>query len=296
MNVWLKENGDLLAGDMIVKWVLRSDLAPVPRTLELTVRVKDGIEQRLKEGAHLWTGRENLKYRIVKTQRNKPSGLVQGKDQLATYTVFALLDSCAQVTFRRERAVIMENTTMGAVYRSCGANASIGNDLNVSRFACFVGQVPSFHLAQIMQEEGAALVLRDKVLSMTRISDLMKQTSKDVVGQVDTSELTESEFQLRHEVPAFFSIDEAGAFVKGDTTKARAAMFAPRTKSMQLMNMSKVLVTKRVLDSQMAQQVQAGDVVMIGGVKQVVITAAHVFEGGEGIKQSNSRFWLGEVM
>lgn len=295
MNVYLKENGeDLLPGDMVVRSVLRADLAPVPRTIELSVKLKDGIEDRLKEGAFFWTGWENLKYRVVKVERAKGAGMIQGKDEMGVLNITALLASCAQVSFRRSKAVVRENFSLGALFRECGADVAIAADFPVKRFTCLVGQVPSFYLAQAMQEEGACLVLRQGRLLIARISDLMKQDAVDIIGQTDTSDLIESEFIERHDIPAFFSTNDAGAFVSGDTSKVRDLRFHPRADERVLRSMSKVLVTRRIVDAQLSQTINAGDIIDIDGTKLLVITAAHVAETDDGgITRTNSRFWVG---
>ena len=48
MNVYLGDNStDLIPNDILVSWILRSDLAPVPRTVEFIVQNKDGIDKNL---------------------------------------------------------------------------------------------------------------------------------------------------------------------------------------------------------------------------------------------------------
>lgn len=294
MNVYLKANGqDMVPGDLVLRWVLRSDLAPVPRTVEMTLQNKDGLEQKLAEGASFWTGRELLEYRVVKVARDKPVAVIQGKDQLSSFSVTGLLASCAEIAFRRPRAVIRERASLGELYRACGAKAAIANDFPVPRFACFAGQVPSIHLAKSMQEESAVLVFRDKRLSIERIADLFRQAPKDSIGQTDSTDLIQSEFLQRHEIPAFYSLGADGGFVFGAFENARQFQYMPRSDERTLRNASRVLVTKRIADSQLAEQINAGDVMDVMGEKHVVVTAAHVMQREEGVTESNSKFWLG---
>lgn len=294
MNVYLSPNGlNQIPGDLIVRWVLRSDLAPVPRTVEMTLRIKNGIEEKLSEGSRFWTGRELLEYTVVKVHREKPVALIQGEDQMATFSITALLSSCARIAYRRERAVIRENARLGALYRECGASAAISDDFPVRRFACFVGQVPSYHLAQAMQEESAVIVLRRGRVSVARIGDLMAQDPLDVIGQTDSTDLIESEFLQRHEIPACISVDDAGAFLTSDPESTRAVIYLPRSDERMLKNMSRVLVVRRIVDSRLAEEINAGDVIEVAGERHVVITAAHSMEQSEGIMESASRFWVG---
>lgn len=296
MNVYLAEKQQQqLPGDMILNWVLRSDLAPVPRTVEMVVRMKDGIEQKLKEGSAFWTGYEGLKYNVKKIERARPTGTIQGKDVQQALMVTAFLDSCRKVGYVRERGIFKENATLGGLFRACGAEVAIGNDFTVKRFACFAGQIPSFHLAQAMQEECAALVLRENRLSVIRLADFFKQTPKDVAGLVDSSGMIESQYLERQQVPSFFSLDEDGNFVRGDFTNARTVLYQPRTDQRALTNMSRVLVTRKIMDSSLCQQISAGDLLTVANEKLVVITAAHSMKavGESGEIDSMSRLWLG---
>lgn len=296
MNVYLKNGSDQLPGDLILEWINRSDLSTAPRSLELTVLAKDGLQQRLVEGASLWTGRENLEYAIVKVDKPTPAGVVRGGEQLQALKVTALLRNFRGLAYRRERAVIADGQTIGACFRACGAEIAIGNDFPVRRFACYAGEVPSFHLARALQEECAALVLRDGRLSAERLPELFRQAPKDITGQNDPSHLIESEFLQRHEIPAAFSLDAMGNFVRGNFDAGRTVAFIPRTDERVLRNMTRVLVTRRILDSQLAEEIIAGDAVEVAGEKLVVMTAAHRMTHREGgAITSVSRFWLGSL-
>lgn len=295
MNVYLSDGGDQVPGDVIQRWVLRTDLTPIPRTVEITVKVTGDIQEKMKVGAFLWTGRENLKYEIVKVDRADPAGVVQGKEQLQAMTITAFLASCAQIGYRRATAVIAVDKTLGEIYRSCGASAKIGDDFSVARFSCLKGQVPSFALAVALQEQSAALVLREKQISVKRLTDLFSQAPIDSVGQADTSAQISSEFLERHEVPMYFSTNSQGVAVMGADQDARTAIYWPRTDELTLRNMSRVLVLRKVVPAAMCQEVIAGDVMNIDGEKLVVMTSAHCFEQRDGTTDSKSRIWLGAM-
>lgn len=296
MNIYLKANSqEQLPGDLVLRAVQRSDLAPVPRTLEFTVKAKDELKEKLTEGSSVWAGFENLEYRIIKADSPKPFAHIQGRDENSVITVSCLLKSCAQIAFRRERAIIAEKQKIGALYRSCGATITVNNDVTVDRFACYKGQVPSFHLAMAMQEECVCLVLRNGQLNLIRLQDLFNQKPKDEIGQFDSTDTIESEFMLRHEVPSFYSIDDNGEVIYGDTETTSAVSFLPRVTERQLRNMSRVLVTRKKLSSNYAASINAGDLLRVAGKNYAVITAAHAFEDFDGVKQSNSYFWVGDM-
>lgn len=296
MNVYLREGGDLLPTDVLIRWVGRSDLTPVPRSLEFTVKLIDGVQEKLKRGASVWAGRENLRYEIVKTDRGQPLGQVQGKNQQQAMKVTALLHRCASVARPLNSAVVLSNTTLGAIYRACGAFMPVASDFAVPRFSCFKGMEPSVQLAQVLQEEGAALVLRGGSIMAMRLTDIAKQVPVADIGQVDSSAKIESEFLEHQDIPSHYSVNDKGEIVLGQMGQARRVSFLARADERQLRNASCVLVRSKTVDSTICQQIQAGDVLRVAGENLVVITAAHAFENNEGAQESRSRLWLGSLV
>lgn len=296
MNVFLREDGDMLPTDVVISWRLRSDLAPVPRTLEFTVKLIDGVEAKLKEGASIWAGRENLRFLIVKTDRAQPLGQVQGTSQQQSMKITALLYSCAAIASARSQAVVLENTTFGNAFRACGAYAQVDNDFVVPRFTCFRGKIPSYPLVQILQEEGAALVLRGGRISAMRLADMGKQVPVDNIGQIDSSAKISSEYLQLQDVPTYYSTNDNAAMVVGPSNQTRILEYMPRTDGRRLRNASSVLVRSKSVDSNICQHIQAGDVLQVSGENLIVITALHAFENLEGAQESRSRLWLGSLV
>lgn len=296
MNVYLREGGDLLPTDVLLKWTGRSDLTPIPRSLELTVKLIDGVQEKLKVGASIWAGRENLRFEVVKTDRAQPLGQVQGKNQQQAMKVTALLHRCAAVARPLNSAVVLSDTTLGAIYRACGAFMPVASDFAVPRFTCFKGKEPSYQLAQALQEEGAALVLRGGSIMAMRLTDMAKQAPVADIGQVDSSAKIESEFLQLQDIPSFYSVNDQAAIIRGQMGQARRVAFLARADERQLRNASCVLVRSKTVDSTICQQIQAGDVLRVAGENLVVITAAHAFENNEGAQESRSRLWLGSLV
>ncbi|WP_085618866.1 MULTISPECIES: hypothetical protein [unclassified Pseudomonas] len=296
MNVFLSERGDQIPTDVVIRWVNRSDLTPIPRNLEFTVKLINGVEERLKKGVTVWSGRENLAYKIVKTMRDPPTGQVQGRDQQQSMSVTALLESCAPLAEPLAKAVVLRDAALSNVLRSCGAYMRIGSDFNVPRFTCFRGKQPSYSLATVLQEEGAVLVMSGGQLQAMRLTDLARQTPVDTIGQVDSSAKIDSEFLERQHVPSWYTVDDSGAIVAGPMGDSRVVQFMPRGDRHQLRNSSCVLVRTKIVDSQQCQQIQAGQVVNVAGENLVVMTAAHAAVQKTGAMESSSRLWLGSLV
>jgi len=292
VNVFLAANQQqMLRGDLIIRLVQRSDLAPVPRTVELSVQIADGLDAKLIEGASFWTGRENLEYQIIKVVKHQASAFVQGSRQMAAMTAYAYLASCVQIGYRRPNAVIMEGATFGQAFRACGATAQIGNDFPVARFSCLKGQIPSFELARALQEECGCLVVKNGQLMITRLTELFNQTPVAAMADTDTGQ--NSEFMERHEIPSFYTISDAGQFVGGNLNDVRAVSFVPWQDQRTLWNLSRVLVQRKKIPSSLASDLSAGDLITVGSINHAIITVVNDFRQDGGKTMSDSTIYAG---
>ncbi|WP_144409764.1 hypothetical protein [Cupriavidus basilensis] len=296
MNLSIGSPSKLLNGDQIVSLVLRTDAAPVPVTLEGTIRLDERFLPGIQEDQIVYAGRDQLAFRIVANSLDKDVTAVQGSQPYGQISFIALLDACHKVSFRRKTAVIKSRATLGEIYRACGATVQIDSDFTVDRFASYVGDVPTFRIAQALQEEGGAVFWNGKRLQFIRLPDLLK---KKPVAQLpaDTLEDISSGFMERHEVPFFYSIDPGGGFVFGNRNKARAAQYIPRQDTRVLTNMTRVLVQRKTLKSPYAPAINAGDLILVENTPYPVVTAAHVYQSGTDGSAANtySKFWLGSV-
>lgn len=292
-NMDMSLNGQSIRSDLIQEWVLRTDLTPVPRTLELSLQLHPSYT--IAEGDLIRSGVELLDYRVLKIQREPNTGLVRGESALQFQRVYAALDSCAELSFRQRRGVILENPSLSEAYRSCGATAAFTADISGNRFYCFKGSVPSFAIAEFLQEQSAVVVLRDKKLSAIRLNELLKPEPKALIGQVTSSGATASEYMRRHEIPEFYSVDDDGNFVTGNNSKTRGVLFAPLKNALELHNMTRVLVVTDTVLSRLDESIRAGDVVSVNGVKKVVVTSANYANRLNGNTEVATKFWLGEV-
>jgi len=285
-------NDTLLPASHLLSAVLRTDLVPVPVSLELEVRHDDELAKQLAEGQKIFVTGKAIELQIIKSQiKQSPQIPDRGMIQ-----VTAVLSSCVAIGYRRQKAVILKSNSLGAIYKACGAKVSIKNDFTVPLFVSFLGQVPSEMIAKVLQEEAAVVRLSGKQLDCVRLADLMKQAPKLSLPQ-GVGEQIESGFLERHLVPSFYSTGDNRAVVKGNTKKVRAMQYTPRHSERAANNMTSALITKQVLNLSYNDDYQAGDVFNIGNTPMAIITAAHVYETeneGEGGNQY-TRLWLGEL-
>jgi hypothetical protein len=286
-----------LRGDLLVRAVLRSDLTPIPQTLELEVR--SGPESAaLQVGAVLRAGRELTPFRIIKESGSGPSGRVTAGRSIEVRGFVCLIDSCAPVADPRTRAVVAYGASLGGLYRSCGARVTVENDVQVPVFACLKGHVPTFSIAQALQEAAGAIVVTGAArVAFRRLADLITADPVRDLAE-DVGEAVESGFVERHAIPATFSTDSAGAYLYGGENSGRGVLYRPGASQATLNSLGSALVTRRKIRSIFAPDIVAGDVLSVAGARHVVVTAAHVFEAGGGgiIREQASTFWLAQVV
>lgn len=291
-------DGKQIRGDLIASATLRSDLSPIPMTLEADIRTGDeSIEAQLAQDQLITTGAGDA-FRIVKSSKVQTTD-VQGERMVAVMRVTALLDACHGIAFVRSRAVIREQAQLSAIYRAAGATLrAIDADFPVARFYCPVGHTPTFQIARVLQEEGGVVRWKDGRLAFLRLPDLFKQQAVATLPHSAADDL-ESGFLERHEVPWCFSLDEEAGFVFGNRDKARTVRYAPFQNEQRLRNMSRCLIRRKMVKVPLNMTAGAGDRVdFADGTSLAVITAAHVWEGADangGPGQNYTRLWLGEL-
>jgi len=290
-------NGNQIRGDLIKSAVVRSDMSPVPVTLEAEIRIDEDMADRLAEGEIITLGGQGDELRIIKSTKvlNRVS---QGKREMDAIQITALLSVCHTVSFVRGRAIIKENVSLSSLYRASGASIkSVDGDFPVPRFYCLVGDTPSFHITRILQEEGGIVRWKSGKLQFMRLDDLFRQSP--IMNLPDNaSDDSNSNFMESHEIPSFFSIDENAGFVFGNRNTTRSIKFSPFKNVQKLKNMSRCLVQRKVSKINFAPRIVAGDLInFVGDPPLCVITAAHVFQSntdGSGNNQY-TKLWLGDL-
>ena len=300
MNVYPPGSSAPLRGDLIMRLVLRTDLTPVPATVELTVRQTEETQALLTEGAVIRVGSEQVAFTLVKVQHADDSGRgggahVQGDRLLSSISATGLLASCEPMARPLARAVIRERTTLGAIYRACGAQARIDGDFTAPMFSAFVGMTPSFEVARVLQEEAGALVYDAGRIGFRRLTELRDARASQAVRGEATERLA-SAFLERQAIPFGVSTAPTNALVIGRRGVARRAVYRPRADARLLNNLGMALVMSRKLRNALSPEINAGARIDVDGEPYIVITAAHVLAWEQpGRQETYSLYWLGEV-
>jgi hypothetical protein len=269
-------NGNQVRGDTLLYSSLRSDLSPVPMTLEADISSDGETSVFLQEGKTLTLGSGEV-FQIIKSEPTAVNA-VQGDRIISAVRVTCLLQSTMQVAFVQPRPIILEKTTLSAVYRAAGASVSgVKSDIDIDRFYCFVGQTPSYAIRQVMHEQGGSIRWSGRRLEFLRYRDLLAQKPELTLSDIGVINI-ESDFLKRHQVPNYFTVTESGEIKKGSWPEERTVQFAPGKRTLQLNNMAQSLVQRATTKLAYNQSLTAGMTVLMAGRKKplVVITAVHV--------------------
>lgn len=286
------DGGAGLGSDVVTRVILRTDMTPIPATIEIEARRIAQVERILSEGQRILVGDAKGEFTIIKSQQVANNSPLQGEYPTSGLKVIGMLSSCEPIARRLQRSVIRENAPLGEIYRACGAQVRIGSDFNVPRFSCFVGMTPSFEVAKVLQEEAGALIYADGAVTYRRLGELIAQSAALTVPDAAT-EILSSDFLERHAVPFAFSTDAAGAIVSGRREASRGVHYQPRADQRIVNNLGQALLQRRKMRTAFTPSLQAGSRIDVGSSRMVVITAAHVFDaiGGDQYTQA----WLGEL-
>lgn len=293
MNI-IFENGDGLRGDMVLDITHRTSCVPMPVTVEATVRVDSDTDHLLVDGSVFSLGEGGVKYRIVHVVSNKGLSAIQGSRPYAARKFIAILETCKEVAYIQNRAVILEGSSFGEVYRSLGSSIKATKDVALKHFACLAGTYATEQIAKQLHEEGVLMYWDGKGLCFERCADALK---KEPILNLE-EDMTESEFsgfKLKHQVPSTYSPSETGSIDKGSKEKKiNGKAYAARTSKMQMSNMQEFFVRRRIFNSEYTPQFNAGQVVVVSKTRHVILTAAHTHVNNNvgSTMRGGSRFWL----
>ncbi len=288
------ENGRQARGDAIRSAFLRSDLAPVPMSLEADFLSDEETNQMLQQGKVITTGSGDV-FEIIKREKVSLAS-VQDERLRSGVRITAMLQRCLPVAFVRKLAIIKEDSTLSGIYRASGANISgIDADFPVPRFCCLVGQTPSFAIQQVLHEEGGTVRWRQGKLQFRRLVDLFRQDPVLTLPDFNSID-TQSGFLERHSVPTCFSTGDDGGIAMGDTSKARVMRFSPFKSTLRLNNMSKAIIRRQPFNLAYNQRLNAGDrISVVGQPDMVILTAVHAVHAGDRKNNQYTRIFLGSL-
>lgn len=297
MQITLVDANLTISASNLLRATLRTDLVPVPTSLEFTVQDTEALKNALVLDAKVTVGDFGATFSIIKVMPLKTQ-TIKGDRRIGGIACVAIPEGCSRLIQAVDNAVILEQTSFNAAYRASGAKISLGSDLPLPEFICLKGSMPTQRLALYMQQEAAVFAFRKGKIGAYKIDALFKQ---DIAQKFDPSAVVwfNSDKLENMNKASYVSVDGDGATVLGDddTISSQKVIQKAGLTSRQLKNMNKVLMQRGTILRPLTTTIQAGDLLEIESKKYVVLTAAHVVNTGAlgGVTAMASKFWIGSL-
>lgn len=292
MNIQL-EDGSSIGGGNLISAIYRTDLVPVPVTLELVVKADDRLHELLLIDKTLTTPK-GVSLTIVKSQIINEQSIKAGK-RIAALHVIAVLSGCEALLGVTKKAVSLTNTSFNEVYRALGAKVRIKRDIKLASFVCLKGQMPTVAIAKALQKESAVICHSEQGLSVIRLNELMNGAAtlfdKSAVQWIDHPNA------IKHGNINYLSIDDNGSDILGTARAERSIEYYPRADNRELQNLRRILITKATITRQLDDRLDAGKLLTVDDKTLVILTGAHRFESGAlgGPAVMATKAWLAQV-
>lgn len=292
MNIQLEDSSSIGGGNLI-NAIYRTDLVPVPVTLELVVKADDRLHELLLVDKTLTTPK-GVSLTIVKSQIINEQSIKAGK-RIAALHAIAVLSGCEPLLGVTKKAVSLTNTSFNEVYRALGAKVRIKRDIKLASFVCLKGQMSTVAIAKALQKESAVICHSEQGLSVIRLNELM-------IGEATLFDKTAVQWinhpnAVRHGNINYLSIDDNGSDILGTARSERSIEYYPRADNRELQNLRRILITKATITRQLDDRLDAGKLVVVDNKTLVTLTAAHRFDTGVlgGPAVMATKAWLAQV-
>ena len=294
MKLFLAD-GSPIGGSDLLSAIYRTDLVPVPVSLELVVKNTDALKNGLITGETLTTA-TGVPLTIVKSQVINTQSIKDGK-RIGAIHVIAVLSGCEPLLGVASRATSLTNTSFNEIYRSLGAKVRLANDIKLAEFICLKGQLPTKRIALALQKEGAVMRydMTSNKMTVTRIGDLFAGDGK--LMDKSAVQLIEHPTTAKHDNTNYLSIDDNGSDIVGEANSGRHIGYYPRADARELNNLKRILMVKATLLRPFDESLNAGTLLTVGNEKYTILTSAHRFEtgamGGQAVMAT--RAWLAQI-
>ena len=292
MIIIVASTGHMISGADLITATLRTDLVPVPVTLELVAASTPTLDKALVVGSELLVGELGISITLVKAIPVKTQVIKDGR-RIGGIACTGVLTSCKKLREPVNNAINLTDTTFGGAIRASGATIAIADDLPLPRFVCLKGQTPSIQLAKYLQQEAAVITFRRGRLSILKVDSLL---AAEPIAKYDPSAVAWINNPTVHaaKTPSFVSIGTDGSTVEGEnTTPGKPVLYMPGVDTRQLKNLEKVLITRGIMLRPLDYKLQAGQVVQVGSKKLAILTSAnHVNTSVASSSVMATKVWL----
>lgn len=291
MNIQLEDGRSI--GNNLISAIYRTDLVPVPVTIELVVKANDELHKLLLTDKKLFTPK-GVPLTIVKSQAINEQSIKAGK-RVSAIHVIAVLSGCELLLGVTKKAVSLDNTSFNEVYRALGAKVRIKRDIKLASFVCLKGQMPTIAIAKALQKESAVIYHTEQGLSVIRLNELM--AGNPILFDKSAVQWVDNPNAVRHGNINYFSIDDNGSDILGSAKAERSIQYYPRADDRELQNLRRILITKATITRQLDDRLDAGKLIAVDDKTLVVLTGAHRFDSGAlgGPSVMATKAWLAQV-
>ena len=298
MRIAILATNKIISASELMIATLRTDLVPVPVSIEFSVKYTKELNDQLVDGAEIIVNDIPYPFEIVYSHPVK-SQTIKDNSRIGAISCIAVFKGCKKILEQAKKAVILQQTSFNAAYRACGAsNIRLGDDIPLPEFICLNGTLISERIALYLQQEAAVICFKETKICILKLDALFKQ---EAVLKLDPSEIQwfNSDQIEKFQKSSYVSVDQDGSTVIGDdtTTKGQSVIQKAGLDARQLKNLENVLIPRGVVHRSLSLEVNAGDIVEVEHKKYVILTAAHEVETGAigGNVGSTSKLWLASL-
>ena len=284
--------GTLSPSDLITARY-RTDLVPVPVSLELVTKRTTELTEALALGQLIQVGEQSLK--IIKSSQIK-SDTIQDDQLLGGIAVTAIPDGLHNLIYPASRAIILRQTGFAQAYRASGAGMRILRDIPLPDFVCLRGQIPTTEIARRLQQECAVMAPEASGLEVVRLDDLMKA---EPVAALDAAAVQwqDNPHATTRQIPQIATLAPDGSLVTMGQPDQPTVIYQPRLDGRRNRNMQRVLCTRATISRPMDKRFQAGRIVQVGDRRLVILTTLDVVTTGAmgGGSAAMTQCWLAMI-
>lgn len=292
MNIQL-EDGSGVGGGSLISAIYRTDMVPVPVTLELVVKADDRLHTLLSIDRKLVTPK-GVTLNIVMSRIINEQSIKAGR-RVAAIHVIAVLAGCEALLGVTKKAISLKNTSFNEVYRALGAKVRIKTDIKLASFICLKGQMPTQAIAAALQREAAIICHTDSSMAVIRLNDLMNGDA--ILFDKSAVQWINNPNAIRHSNINYLSIDDNGSDIVGSAKSERSIRYYPRADNRELQNLRRILFTKATITRQLDERLEAGRLIEVDNRRLTVLTGAHYYESGTlgGQAVTTTKAWLAAI-
>lgn len=293
MKIVIQDTRQIIGMQHLISVALRTDLVPIPVTLELSIKLNDELEKQIQLGKKILVGADETNLTIVKIVNVGTQTVVNDKRSKAVNCI-AVLTGCEELIKPTQNAIISYNTSIAGAYKALGCSLGFSSDLPLLEFLCPCGTIATPEIALRLQEECAVISYENKKLSAKRIKQCFESAP---VLTLDNGAINwfNTEYLEASKVSMFVTLGDDNATFKGLNKANKAQRYYPNSDTRRIKNLSRVLIKRGVATRALSMNLNAGNIIQVDNNKYIILTALHRVITGAlgGATETASYFWLG---